>query len=279
VDARYFGEILSLPSYSPENVKHKLTQQVQYQDGNEVVELTDSSANWSDSTQRGSAIADGLTTNQVRSNQENRSTARTETEAEKTLRKTVSEARAAVTGSGTADGSGTSHVVTTNSSQTLTQGGGRTIKQTLVPTLKWRDVVSSVQFFTPEEHVLKAASELAGLPTGTGIVYVSGQGVARVTFPFPGEPLARTPRYAAKVLARFYQELWKRPEFATPREILAERERFLTELLRRWNARSRDETTLGEQGQAYLALAAPTEHPAVRVLAATNDPENTPLEI
>src|SRR5207249_11995483 len=51
VDAKFFGELITLPVLDPHVEKHRLTQWQQYQDGNEPVQLTDEAETWSDADQ------------------------------------------------------------------------------------------------------------------------------------------------------------------------------------------------------------------------------------
>ena len=59
-DAKFFGEVVKLPSYDRLKKKHVLTTPQQYQDGNNRFVLTDESANWNDAEQEGASQADAV---------------------------------------------------------------------------------------------------------------------------------------------------------------------------------------------------------------------------
>ena len=60
VDAKFFGEVLKLPSFDTHKVKHVLTQLQQYQDGNEIVVLRDTSTSDSHAAQDGGSSSDAV---------------------------------------------------------------------------------------------------------------------------------------------------------------------------------------------------------------------------
>jgi hypothetical protein len=92
-------------------------------------------------------------------------------------------------------------------------------------------VISGVQFVSMEEQNLEGAVELSQLPVGTAIEYRSGRPFRKVGFPLMDNPLRRTPRFARKKRLAFDAELAARPEYSSPAEVLAARERFRAHFL------------------------------------------------
>lgn len=274
VDAKFFGEIISLPGFSPTKIKHELYQQVQYQDGHDLVILTDEGETTAEADSAGGAQSTGSTQTDTRSSDSARSTTDTRgrTRDEQLLHETVNEARAEATANRTSQGSssGTSQESTNNWSKTTTRGTSRTRKQTLVPRLKWRDVLASVQFLTPEEQLLAPASRLTNLPTGTALFHLSGIGVTEAPFPLVGDPFAQSPKFAAKKEANHLAQLLKQPEYATPAAIEDQRRLLLDALLRYLQKLPSGSAPGASRG--LLPLADP---PA----PADDDPPDSPLTI
>jgi len=226
VDARFFGEIIKLPTLDGRRVKHILRQPQQYQDGLDRIVLEDESENWSDADTTGSADTHG--------------TGSTNTDATGTseaLREIIgaaaTAAQQAVNANTTshADSQSASQSTTTNQSQTTMRGGSRTKRTTLVPRIKTRLVVTGVQFMSIDEQNVEGAVELSRLPVGAAVEYRSGKPYRKVQFPLAEDPLRRTPKFARKKRAEFDAELSQRPEYASPAEILAARQRFRAQLL------------------------------------------------
>lgn len=226
VDAKFFGEIVTLPTLDPRRVKHVLRQEQQYQDGHDLVELVDESDNWTDSDTAGTALAlaaSDTTTDTAGTSQAVRDVlgAASQAARQEVNARTQSTARA----------TGSTRTETENRSHTAARGGSRTRRQTLVPRLKFRTVVTSVQFYPIEEQSIQGAVQLARLPVGTALEYIAGRGMRRLRFPLPKNPLARTPRYARRKRWELERLLAARPEYATPAEVLAARKRFLERLV------------------------------------------------
>lgn len=234
-DAKFFGEMLALPTFDPLREKHRLTQLQQYQDGHDLVYLTDETDNWSDARQDGGSRSDAESDTTSDSTTDSRSsgTSDSTTERERELGDAVTRARSEENSSSTsrATGRGTTRTDASNWSTTQTQGGSRTRKATLVPRLRTREVVTSIQFFTPEEQNSIAARDLTGLPTGEAIVYSAGSAAMRVRFPLAQRPFARTPKFAAKRLKALRLEITARAHFASPRRIAEERREFEQRLI------------------------------------------------
>lgn len=237
VDAKFFGELVTLPVLDPLAEKHRLTQLQQYQDSHDVAFLTDEIENWSDAEQSGGSRSDAHSSTSTETTADSRSSGSTTTETESrqedSLTKAVGQARSEQTGSSSsrATSSGSTSTDGTNWSNTLTRGGGRTRKMTLVPRLRWREIVTSVQFFTPEEQVAFGARDVTRQATGEAVVYTAGRRPMRVRFPLARGPLDRTPKFAAKQVRLLRQEITSRPMFARPDQIVAERRDFERRLI------------------------------------------------
>jgi hypothetical protein len=235
VDAKFFGELVTLPVLNPLAEKHRLTQWQQYQDGNDVAFLTDSNETWSDADQSGGSRSNAQSDTTTDTTTDNRSstTGNTVTRDERTLAEAVSRARSEQTGTGTSSATARGATATdgTNWSNTRTRGGGRTRKMTLVPRLRWRQVVTNIEFFSTQEQMDYGAREVTRLGTGEGILYRAGEVPLRVQFPLARGPFDRTPKFAAKQVQALEREITSRPIFATPAEIIAERRDFERRLI------------------------------------------------
>ncbi|MBI2806063.1 MAG: hypothetical protein HYX68_13870 [Planctomycetes bacterium] len=240
VDATYFGKLVKLPELSPTKVKHVQRQPMQFQDGHDIVLLEDTAENWQQGDQQGGAEANGTTatTTETQGRRDDHGTTRTQTRDEETLRRTVGEARADTSGtsSSASAAQGQTHTTTANWARTNSRGGSRTFKQTLVPRIVVRDIVTSVQFFTTEEQYSQAASAIAGFPIGTAFLYIAGKGTMRVAFPLPKQPFLRTPKFGRKKLQALTETVLARPEYGSPASIQAERVQFLQSLARHLSA-------------------------------------------
>lgn len=226
VDAKFFGEIIKLPLLNSRRVKHVLRQEQQYQDGHERVVLTDESENWGDSDTVGTA--DSQSTSATSTDATGAS------EAIRDLLGTATEAVQQLVTANTnshAEAHGLTQGSTRNQSHATSRGGSRTKRTTLVPRIRNRLVVTGVQFLSIDEQNVEGAVELSRLPVGTAIEYRSGRPYEKVQFPLAENPLRRTPRFARKKLSEFDAELARRPEYASPAEILAARQRFRQQLL------------------------------------------------
>jgi len=267
VDAKFFGELVTLPLLDPLAEKHRLTQVQQYQDGNDVVFLTDEGDNWSAAQQSGASQADAQsetstdTTGETRSSSTSNTdssgttdtrssgTSDTVTRDEQALSEAVSRARSDQAGSsasrtaghsrseqsgsssGRANSRGNTRTDGTSWSNTTTRGGSRTRKMTLVPRLRWREVVTSIQLFNPDEQVAFGARDVTRQATGEAVVYTACEAPMRVRFPLARGPFASTPKFAAKQLQALRVAILSRPLFATPAQIVSERREFEQKLI------------------------------------------------
>lgn len=237
VDARYFGEIVALPDYDAKRIKHEQRQDVQWQAGHDLVILEDESTSSSNSDQVGGGESNGATETQSSNSTTSRSSTDTSSSQhdEEFLRRTIGEARAAAASQSAGEGrsSATSNQHNSSWARTTSRTVGRSRRQTLVPRLVTKDIITSVQFYSSEEQIMEAASRLASLATGRAMLHVSGRGVAQIGFPLFRDPYENTPRFAAKQAGAFYRALVLRPEYAPPEAILALRRRLLDEVLAR----------------------------------------------
>lgn len=230
-DARYFGDVITLPSLDPRRVKHVLAHEQQYQAGHDVIVLEDESENWQEGTQEGTTHSEGTTSSTG-------DTAGTSHAVHSYLGSAANAARQDVTASTKSRSTeqGTSRQSSTSHSLTRSSGGGRTRRQTLVPRMAWRRVVTSVQFMPIDEQNVEGAVTLANLPIGTAREYTSGRGTRQVKLPLADSPRRRTPKFAARKRAQLQALVGSRAEFGRPEQVASERVLFderLVEHLRR----------------------------------------------
>jgi hypothetical protein len=248
VDAKFFGELVTLPMLDPHAEKHRLTQWQQYQDGNDTAFLTDEGESWSDADQSGGSQSDARGATQTDTTSENRSTSNSDTDTvtrgEDTLSEATSRARGDQTGTGSSRATGTSNTRTdgTNWSSTATRGGSRSRRMTLVPRMRWREVVTSVQFLSTDEQIVLGARDITRFAIGEALAYVAGNFPKHVRFPLVQSPFYRTPKFAAKKLMLLRDEVAARPEFAQPAQIVSERDRFEQQLVAHLERIARQQT-------------------------------------
>lgn len=293
-DAEFFGNILSLPSLDPLKIKHVQRTPMQFNIGNELVTLTDTSAGSSVAEQNGTTHSD--TTNESTERGEGRTEADgtsngTTTERdEDRLRESVNEARSRTTSrtSNTSTSSGTSIQNGTSTSTTSTRNTGVTYKQTLIPRIITKNIVTSIQFFSLDEQRQDPATKLAGLGDGAAFVHLSGRGVARVQFPLAKRPFSGTPQFARRKQAEFWRELLKRPEYASPEAILEERERMFDQLLLELQRLAPHETlTFPHEQHCILNQPHPIKHSVLQtpiestelLIPPTDDDQHAPWTI
>jgi hypothetical protein len=235
VDAKFFGELLALPAIDPHKKKHEQHQEVQYQAGHQLVTLIDESDGQTLAEQAGGSESTG--TNEQASWNDDTSDSTSNTRGtqrdQHILREVVSEAQAdtLTRRSGRGGSSGRTHEQGSSWSRTNSRTASRTKKQTLIPQFAFKDVVTSVQFYSVEEQTIAPATRLASLVTGEAIVHVSGRGIVEVKFPLAKDPFRLTPKFAAKKAAEYYRRLYERPEYATPQEIFELRRQLLDAIL------------------------------------------------
>lgn len=235
VDAKFFGELVTLPMLDPLAEKHRLKQLQQYQDGHDTVFLTDETDTWSDAQQSGGSRSNAQSDTATDTTTDSRSSGTSDavTRHEQALSEAVSRARNDQAGSSTsrASSQGTTSTDGTSWSTTATRGGSRTRRTTLVPRLRWREIVTSVQFLSLDEQVALGARDVTRQATGEALVYTAGQVPMRVQFPLAQGPYDRTPKFAAKKVESLRLEIVSRPMFAQPEQIIAERRDFERQLI------------------------------------------------
>jgi hypothetical protein len=149
---------------------------------------------------------------------------------------------------------------TSNQSATTTQGGSRTRKQTLVPRIREREIIPSIQYDPLDDQKEVKASHVTQFATGTADVYVAGHGVSRVQFRLAADALGRTPRFEAKKVQQLRALIQARPEFATPEHLLERRsdfERRLIEHLR--------QLPIPHSPTSTLILPPPPDDPSITI--------------
>ncbi|MCA9062835.1 MAG: type IV secretion system DNA-binding domain-containing protein [Planctomycetaceae bacterium] len=196
-DAKFFGEVIGLRTYDPGKVKYEHITPTQFHDGYDFKEIVDHAENWSDTRTQSHAKMLG-----------------------ESLKPTIDGVK-----------STHSNQNTNANSNASTAGGSRTYKTVPLARMKWRDVVSSVQFFTPDEQDRDVAQQIAALNTGEAFLVVSAAETTRVTFPLAKRRLQRAPKYIATKDAEYRNLLASRPEFDFANELEIERLTFNRRLI------------------------------------------------
>jgi hypothetical protein len=227
-DARFFAQEPALATYDAKRIKHEQKAEQQVHDGHEIVTLVDQSYGTNHGQTEGESEGEARTFQDTWSDQ---------TGISESLGSQIGQIGSAVSAArkesqSHGGSSGTSQNRTRTVSQTIGRSFNRTIKQTLVPILKTQEIVSSVQFYTPEEWTLTFASELTRFNPGECAFYVRGLGVCYGKLPLSVDPLKHTPRTAAKRLAEHDLELAQLPYYQSPEQIDRDRQQFFQELLR-----------------------------------------------
>lgn len=256
IDAKFIGEIIKLPTIDTKKIKHVQTQLQQYQDGNELVTLTDESDSISDAAQDGGSSSNAISDTQSHSEGNTSSAGSTETTS--LVANAVSQARSDQSGtsSGTSSSRGSTETSGSSWSKTTTRGKSVTRKQSLVPRIRTREIVTATQFYTTDEQIIEAASELTTLPRGTAMLYIAGQGVTRVNTPLARNPMASTPRFAAKKIAQLRREVHARPEFDTTENLKLKRIEFEQKLVKfLQDAAANNERIAASQSPVLIAPA------------------------
>lgn len=247
-DAKFFGEIIGLPSYDPKKVKHKMVQTQQYQAGHDLMMLTDHSESESETNGTGGSKSDGTSDAEQWSDSENHTTGTSNNRSESSgytqqmqqLQSAISQSNSNSTGTSTSDSRGQSrstggsrgrsHQTSRSWSKSVGKTFGKTFKQSLVPRLRWRNVVTGITYFSPQEHQMMNATLLASLQIGEAVAYGS---TAPMTIKFP---LAQSP---AKWSPKFVAQRWEQYQkiltqiFPAPRDVLRERQTQLENLIQR----------------------------------------------
>lgn len=273
VDAKFFGEIIKLPSIDTKKVKQELRQQQQYQDGHDLVTLEDTSESFSEADQDGGSSSDAVSNTDTSSTGTSETTGSSSGESTSRVAHAVEQARSEQSGSsnqsGTSSSQSSAHGRTQSTGQswsrTTTKGGSVTKKQTLVPRIKTREVVTSIQFFSSDEQFLEAARDIANLPRGTCFMYLAGQGVSRVELPLATTPIAGLPKFAAKKLLELRRLVFARPEFATPEELQRLRADFEHKLVEFLDESAREQQSRLVESQPVLILPTTCDNSIIQI--------------
>ena len=97
-------------------------------------------------------------------------------------------------------------------------------------------MVTSRTDYTPEEHFLEEAARFPSYPVGCGVLHDATRGAFRVRFPLAEKGFPRSPKFAARKLETFEQQLLERDAYTTPAIVHQRRQQFLTELLKQIHA-------------------------------------------
>ncbi|MGD9644337.1 MAG: hypothetical protein AB7U73_01410 [Pirellulales bacterium] len=234
VDAKFFGDVTTLPDLDPKVVKHVQTQEQQFQVGHDLVLLEDESENWqeSDTTGSSNATANSDTTTDTAGH----------SEAIRQVAEAIGAARQEVTANtdSRSRGTGTTLTATSNSSQTRGCGGSRTKRQTLVPRLVTKTVVTGIQFYSLDELRAKGAVQSSRLGIGQAVEFINGRGARVVQFTLAKNPFRWTPQYGRKKRDELEEMLAGRTEYSTPQQVLADRRQFLVRLADHLRTRTAD---------------------------------------
>lgn len=274
-DARFFADIFSMPSYDPMREKFRLYTPQQFTEEQRIITLVDESEALAEGETAGGAAKTGTSTNQNWSDATGHSQSTSLSAQEEQLRDVITRTQGEVNSSNASKGGarGKSEEHSSNWSTSTTRTRTRTRKQTILPVLRTRDVLSSVTFFTPDEHDREAAAILAAKDTGQAILHVSGKALFHVTLPLAKDRLKHAPHTLAQLETAYRAHLRALPFFHTPEAVFAERKHFVDVLLR--NLR---EVTDALPDESTAALPPPTmTQPSLFTLSSTNDPEDSPI--
>lgn len=140
-----------------------------------------------------------------------------------------------ITGSASGGGSvARNRMRSRNRQMSWQQSNSITLSQTLVPVLRWREVLRMIEFYTYDEQVTEIARQIAVQPTGHAFLYESPGLIEQVYVPMPQDPFRGTPRSAVRRIGEFHRQLRNLPGYLHYSEILAYREQLLRELRRRF---------------------------------------------
>jgi hypothetical protein len=228
-DAQFFGKQISLATWGQPKVKHVQRVPQQFTVGHDLVELTDTSQGTSDGDTTGTSEASASGTQEGTSSQLTDTLGTAVSRAERATTDSSSSSKA--TGEGRQSSTSSTQTRTTNDSRTITHSQSQTTKQQLVPRIITKDIITSVQFFTPEEIDRDHAGAIVQFGTGEAYLLIGGLGTFLGQAPLAVDVLARTPQYAARRLTEFFAEQWQRPEFVAPAAVVAQRQAFLAQLL------------------------------------------------
>ena len=234
-DAKFFGEIIGFPTYDPKRVKHEMVQTQQYQAGHDSVTLMDRSESESETEGTGGSESDGTSDTEQWSDTDSHSTGTANNRSDSSgytkqmqqLQNAVSQSQSQATGASTNSSEGksttkggargNSHQTSHSWSKSVGKTFGKTYKQSLVPRLRWRSVVTGVTFFTPQEHQMMNATLLSSLKIGEAVAYGEGNPM-KIQFPLAQDPVRLSPKFVAQHVEQYLRILAQ--IFPSPREVL-----------------------------------------------------------
>lgn len=231
-DCEFFAKVAKFQSVDLLRRKHVERQLQQTTVGHDIVQLYDESINWTEQEQTGgsdaAACGQSDTATQQTTHTTNHAVQTQPNEA--ALRQAVTDATADMQGQSNAS-STTNTMTSTNSwSRAASHGGGRTVRQTLVPRLQ-TDVIEHVTFMTAEEQFLEIAAKIAGFDTGECIVHRGGKGAWIVKLPMVRNRYFRTPRFAQTQLQALRLRIYRLTSYRPAEEIVRRQEEFTRNLV------------------------------------------------
>ncbi len=260
IDSEFFGKQVALAAHQGPRVKHVQKSPQQFTVGHELRELVDRG--------EGTSEMEGQTTTQG---------------ATDTLTDTLTTAvrNAEQQTKGQTGGRSTSRADACQ--RTSTKTTNITYKQTLVPKIVTKEIVSGLQFYGKDEIEWAAAAELKELGTGEAILLIDGHGVWKTQTPLAVDPLGHAPKFAAGKMRQWREEIVARDEFASPEAILQERKEFLDRLIEELRKRSFTGADRSAQerlitGQRPMLVEPVEQEPDKRLLTDKED-ENVPWSI
>ncbi len=260
-DAQFFGKQVSLATWGQPQIKHIQRVPQQFTVGHDLVELTDTSQGTSDGDTIGTSDASASGTQEGTSSQLTDTLGAAVNRAENATTNSSSSSTSKASSEGRQSGTSSTQTRTTSDSRTTTRSQSRTVKQQLLPRIITKDIVTSVQFSTPEEIDRDHAGTIVQFGTGEAYLLIGGLGTFIGQAPLAVDVLARTPRYAARRLQEFFAEQWQRPEFVAPAVVIAQRQAFLAQLLSELTT-----MRLGDQAPRQPLRHAPLPIPLVETI-------------
>lgn len=259
-DARFFGDQVSLATWGEKQIKHIQTVPQQFTVGHDLVTLTDVSEGDSDGITSGSSNATATGTQDGTSEQVTKTLTEAVSRAEyPSATSTTQQATANGQSYGNSQTRSDTQTNTTSDSWSKTATRSTTQKQQLVARTITRDIVTSIQFASPEEIDRDHAARIKQYATGEATLLIDGLATYIVEAPLAQDPLASTPQFAQRKLAEFQSRQWQRTEFISPTIATAERHRFIERLL------------------AELAAAQPLLGSNRELLSQTDPSQNLPI--
>jgi hypothetical protein len=209
-DAEFFGRQVSLADWkNKKKIKHVQKTPMEFSDGFRVITLRDYST--SNGKTDGSSAMDG-STDQI--------TEALQTAAETGRRMSNSQ------GSVKAN----QHTNTTMGSTTISSS--ETIKQTIIPRTKLKNIVTGLQFYGVDELDREDAAAMRNYQTREACLVIDGMATYKIRSPKLVDPYLMTPCYCQRKLDEWFQrQVANRPEFTTPEQLEKDRQDFVNALI------------------------------------------------